>query len=67
MIKKYEDVAKKSGSMLFPQLGLESSPADLITWSLAKYNRDEFKAKTRSVVVSVHRLEWVTYSFKLKS
>lgn len=57
MIKKYEEVAKKSGSMLFPQLGLESAPADLITWSLVKYNRMEFKAKTRDVVVSVHRME----------
>ncbi|KUJ11573.1 uncharacterized protein LY89DRAFT_654225 [Mollisia scopiformis] len=59
MIKKYDAVAKESGSMLFPQLGLESSPADLITWSLAKYNRMEFRAKTRDVVVSVHRLDSV--------
>lgn len=57
MIKKYEKVAKKTGSMLFPEFGMESAPVDLIVWSLAKHNRTELEAKTREAIVSVHRLK----------
>lgn len=57
MIKKYEHVAKESGSMLFPEIGVESAPADLIAWSLAKQNRTAFGAKTGETVMSVHRMK----------
>ncbi|KAL1854316.1 hypothetical protein Daus18300_011502 [Diaporthe australafricana] len=56
MIKKYEKAAKQTGSMLFPEFGLESAPVDLIVWSLAKHNRTELEAKTREAIISVHRL-----------
>ncbi|KAJ0107590.1 saccharopine dehydrogenase [Diaporthe amygdali] len=56
MIKKYEKVAKQTGSMLFPEIGFESAPADLIVWSLAKHNRTELAAKTREAVMSIHRI-----------
>lgn len=56
MIKKYETVAKQTGSMLFPEIGVESSPADLLAWSVAKYNREQFDAKTGEVVMCVYRL-----------
>lgn len=56
MIKKYEHVAKESGSMLFPEIGVESAPADLVAWSLAKHNRVAFGAKTGETVMSVHRI-----------
>lgn len=58
MIKKYESTAKKSGSMLFPEIGVESAPAELLAWSLAKHNRVHFGgAKTGEVVMSVHKLK----------
>lgn len=57
MIKKYETAAKESGSMLFPEIGIESSPADLIAWSVVKHNRTQLNAKTGEVVLSVHELE----------
>lgn len=57
MIKKYDKVAKQTGSMLFPEVGVESAPADLVVWSLAKHNRTEFAAKTSDVVVSCHTLK----------
>lgn len=57
MIKKYEKVAKQTGSMLIPEIGVESAPADLIVWSLAKHNRVELAAKTREVILSCHRLK----------
>ncbi|KAG8165503.1 hypothetical protein KVR01_004055 [Diaporthe batatas] len=56
MIKKYDKVAKQTGSMLFPASGVESAPADLSVWALAKHNRTEFAAKTREVVLSCHKL-----------
>lgn len=57
MIKKYEKVAKQTGSMLFPEIGVESAPADLVVWSLAKHNRTELAAKTREVILSCHSLK----------
>lgn len=56
MIEKYEKYAKRTGSMLFPETGVESAPADLSVWSLAKHNRTEFSAKTGEVILSCHKL-----------
>ncbi|KAF3770152.1 hypothetical protein M406DRAFT_245633 [Cryphonectria parasitica EP155] len=58
MIKKYDHVAKQSGSLMFPQIGVESTPADLIAWSLAKHIRVNLGgAKTGETVMSVHNLK----------
>lgn len=57
MINKYEKIAKASGSMMFPQIGVESAPADLITWSLVNMNRERFSAPSKEVVVSIHELK----------
>lgn len=57
MINKYESVAKQSGSMLFPQIGIESAPADIVAWALSKHNRTQLDAKTGEVVMSVHKLK----------
>jgi short subunit dehydrogenase-like uncharacterized protein len=56
MIKKYEQAAKESGAILIPQMGLESAPPDLITWSLANRLRKELGAQTKDVVLSLHAL-----------
>lgn len=56
MIKKYEKTAKASGSLMFPQIGIESAPPDLITWTLAKHLREELSAKTKDTTVSIHKL-----------
>ncbi|KAL2258094.1 hypothetical protein VTK26DRAFT_8730 [Humicola hyalothermophila] len=58
MLKKYEPAAKASGALLFPQIGVESAPADLVTWSLASFIRSEFSADTRDVTVSVHNITY---------
>jgi short subunit dehydrogenase-like uncharacterized protein len=59
MIRKYEDAAKASGALMFPQIGIESAPADLVTWSLAKLLRTELSAQTAEVTVSVHTMQSV--------
>ena len=59
MIEKYEDAAKASGALMFPQIGIESAPPDLVTWCLASLNRSELQADTRDVTVSIHQLKYV--------
>ncbi|KAH8889296.1 hypothetical protein GQ53DRAFT_223077 [Thozetella sp. PMI_491] len=53
MIAKYEKTAKSTGAAMFPQIGIESAPPDLVTWSLAAANQSEFKSQTRDVTVAV--------------
>jgi len=54
MIARYSDAAAASGALMFPQLGIESAPSDLVTYSLASLLRTSFSgAKTRDVVVSL--------------
>ena len=57
MIQKYENTAKSSGALMFPQIGIESAPPDLMAWALATLNRSELKANTQDVTVSIHRLK----------
>ncbi|KAL2181408.1 uncharacterized protein P884DRAFT_214393 [Thermothelomyces heterothallicus CBS 202.75] len=56
MIKKYEETARRTGALMFPQIGIESAPPDLVTWSLASFIRNEFGSPTADVTVSVHNL-----------
>ncbi|KPM43505.1 hypothetical protein AK830_g3076 [Neonectria ditissima] len=56
MIKKYEETARASGAVLFPQAGVESSPPDLATWALAKAIRTELGVPTKDVKLSLHNI-----------
>ncbi|RDW59510.1 hypothetical protein BP6252_12597 [Coleophoma cylindrospora] len=56
MIKKYETTAKKNGSIMIPQIGLDSAPADLVTYKLAKVIREKLDAPTGEVIVCLHEL-----------
>jgi short subunit dehydrogenase-like uncharacterized protein len=64
MIKKYEKTAKASGSIMIPQIGLESAPSDLVTWSLVTMIRERFSAPTGEVILSVHEFRQVRWSPK---
>ncbi|KAM0502158.1 hypothetical protein ACHAP9_003582 [Verticillium nonalfalfae] len=57
MISKYGKAAQASGALMFPEVGLESAPPDLMTWAMAKIIRDKLSAKTGEVTVSIHTLE----------
>lgn len=63
MIKKYEKVAKRSGAILIPQIGLESAPADLCTWALATTLRKQMGVKTKDVTISIHNIRFVECLF----
>ncbi|KAM5359447.1 hypothetical protein ACJZ2D_014467 [Fusarium nematophilum] len=56
MIKKYEATAKETGAILIPQAGVESAPADLSTWAMAKAIRTELGTQTKNVIVSLHKI-----------
>jgi short subunit dehydrogenase-like uncharacterized protein len=60
MLKKYEATAQESGSIMIPQIGVESAPPDLITWSLVNMIKERFSAPTGEVVVSVHEAKSVS-------
>ncbi|KAL2137178.1 hypothetical protein VTI74DRAFT_7725 [Chaetomium olivicolor] len=57
MLKQHESAAKASGALMFPQIGVESAPADLVTFSLASFIRSHFNSPTRDVTVSIHTLK----------
>jgi len=62
MIRKYQSAAQASGAVMLPQIGIESAPTDLLTWSLAKRLRSDSSsspggAKTADVTVSIHKLK----------
>lgn len=56
MIRKYESAAKASGAIMIPQIGVDSAPSDLCTWSMAKCLREQLGAKTKEVYVTIHKL-----------
>ncbi|QUC19314.1 uncharacterized protein UV8b_03555 [Ustilaginoidea virens] len=56
MINKYEDTARKSGAIMIPQSGMESAPADLVTWSMAQHLRKHLNAPTKDAIVTIHKL-----------
>lgn len=58
MITKYSSLAAQSGAKMFPQIGIESAPSDLLTWSLSQQLKREFgpATKTGEVTLSIHTL-----------
>ncbi|KUJ19561.1 uncharacterized protein LY89DRAFT_780481 [Mollisia scopiformis] len=57
MIKKYEKAAKASGAIMIPQIGLDSAPADLVTWTLVDMIRKRLSVPTAEVIVSLHDIK----------
>jgi short subunit dehydrogenase-like uncharacterized protein len=57
MIRKYEKTAQSTGAIMVPQIGVESGPPDLLTWSLVSLIRQKVSAPTANVILSVHELK----------
>jgi short subunit dehydrogenase-like uncharacterized protein len=57
MIKKYEAVAKMTGAIMIPQIGIESAPSDVLTWSLVSLIRSRLSVPTGQVIMSLHQLQ----------
>jgi short subunit dehydrogenase-like uncharacterized protein len=54
MIKKYERTAKTTGSIMIPQIGVDSAPADMMTWVLVNMIKQKFSVATGEVVLSAN-------------
>ncbi|KAL8872441.1 MAG: hypothetical protein Q9174_001926 [Haloplaca sp. 1 TL-2023] len=57
MIQKYHEVAKANGAIIIPEIGLESSPSDLLTWSLTTLIKERLSVGTKEVVAAVHEVK----------
>jgi short subunit dehydrogenase-like uncharacterized protein len=54
MVSKYHEVAKRNGAIIIPQCGLDSVPADIMTFALTNHIRKTLNASTLSVVLSLY-------------
>jgi hypothetical protein len=54
MISKYHETAKKNGAIIIPECGLDSVPADLMSFAITSYIRKTLNAPTANVVMSLY-------------
>ncbi len=54
MTRKYQKTAQATGAILVSQLGIESTPSDLVAWSLVSHIRQSLGVPTREVILAVH-------------
>lgn len=54
MTAKYEKVAQSTGAILISQMGIESTPSDLMAFSSVSTIRKELGCPTREVIMAVH-------------
>lgn len=56
MIQRYHATAEKTGAIIIPEIGIESAPSDMLTWSLATFFRDKFSLGTKEIIGSLHHI-----------
>ncbi|KAL8820606.1 MAG: hypothetical protein Q9191_007481 [Dirinaria sp. TL-2023a] len=56
MIERYHATAEKTGAIIIPEIGIESAPSDMLTWSLATFFREKFSLGTEEIIGSLHRI-----------
>lgn len=54
MVEKYHDKAKSTGAIIVPEIGVESSPADMMTYAVARYVKEKLSMPTREVILTTH-------------
>jgi len=54
MIEKYHETAKQTGAILIPQAGVDSVPADIISYILAHHIREKYNAGILSVTNTLY-------------
>ncbi|KAH0537000.1 hypothetical protein FGG08_006172 [Glutinoglossum americanum] len=53
MIKKYDLEAKANGAIIIPACGVESVPADIVSWALVTLIREKLSKSTKEVILSL--------------
>ncbi|KAI9851220.1 MAG: hypothetical protein M1838_004232 [Thelocarpon superellum] len=56
IIQDYHEQAKATGAIMIPQIGIESAPADLMTWTLVTALREKYSITTEEVIFTIHRI-----------
>lgn len=57
MIEKYHDIARKTGAIIIPEIGIESAPSDMLAWSLATLFKESLSLDTAEVICTLHEVE----------
>ncbi|GAB1210985.1 hypothetical protein ATERTT37_000095 [Aspergillus terreus] len=57
IIEKYHEIAKSNGAIVIPSVGIESAPADILTWSVVKRVREELSCHTREVTCAIDEMK----------
>ena len=57
MIKKYDNTAKANNAIMIPQIGVESAPADLLSWSMVTHARRTLSAGVAELIYSVYDMK----------
>lgn len=57
MIKKYDSVAKANNAIIIPQIGVESAPADMLSWSMVTHARRTLSAGIAELIYSVYDMK----------
>ncbi|KAF2477607.1 uncharacterized protein BDR25DRAFT_330337 [Lindgomyces ingoldianus] len=57
MVDKYDGMAKRNGAIMIPQCGLDSVPADILTFFLTTHIRYTLHSPTSSVVLTLYALK----------
>lgn len=57
MIKKYHDTAKANKAIVIHQIGVESAPADLLSWSIVNHARRTLSAGIAELIYSVYEIK----------
>ncbi|KAM5444207.1 hypothetical protein MferCBS31731_000724 [Microsporum ferrugineum] len=57
MVSKFHEVAKSTGAILISANGVESAPADLLTYVMAKSIKDQFGVVTDETTMSLYHIK----------
>ncbi|KAI9930462.1 hypothetical protein ASPWEDRAFT_26988 [Aspergillus wentii DTO 134E9] len=57
IIEKYHETAKSNGAILIPSVGVESAPADILTWSVVKRVREDLSTHTKEVTCAIEEMK----------
>ncbi|PSK51702.1 hypothetical protein B9Z65_2969 [Elsinoe australis] len=56
MIEKYHKKAKANHAVIIPQIGMDSAPADLVTWSLVTHVQSTLSKTTKNIIFTLHKV-----------
>lgn len=57
IITKYQSVAKSTGAILIPEIGIESTPSDLVAYNATKLVRQVWECGVMDIICAVHELK----------